>query len=524
MPALKGLYKQISILVVEFLRVFSINPDTMSLKVLERLRRSLPSTIGPFIFALEQQLHTQPTNEIADLLRSGQFELAAKQILEAPDKYSSLDRRSTIGALRKIDPTGAQILLSPTPNQFSSQPSVLHLVTNSLPHTQSGYTLRLHNILKGQKQIGIDARAVTRLNYPLNVGRLSSGELEIVDGVEYYRVFAGGGERDDRYRDRVCKLCKSIEVNVLHTTTNYANAVTTSSIADQLGIPWIYEVRGEPESTWLSKVPERLHTEARESDFYRFARDREILAARSASAVVVLSDVYREVLVERGIDREKIFVVPNGVSSEDIVRGNSFDKSEVRLSLGIPIPRTVIGIISSLVSYEGIDILIKASKLLPSDFDVLIIGDGEQRGDLERMAIECGVADRVRFVGQVPRDQVWKWYAALDVFVLPRDDKTVTRRVTPIKALQAQAYGIPVVASDLPAIREITGDIETYFPAGDINALANAIMEAIARDDDPAKRRQWAGLHEWAVIVGKYEEIYTTILSQVGECEVTGTL
>lgn len=524
MPALKGLYKQISILAVEFLRVFRINPDTASLKVLERLRRSLPNSLSPFIFALEQQLRTQPTNETADLLRSGQFRSAAKQILEAPDQYTSLDRRSAIGALRKIDPSGAQILLSPTPNQFSDRPSVLHLVTNSLPHTQSGYTLRSHNILKGQKQIGIDARAVTRLNYPLNVGRFSSGELEIVDGVEYYRIFAGGLERDDKYRDRVCKLCKSMEVNLLHTTTNYTNATMTSSIADQLGIPWIYEVRGEPESTWLSKLPERLHTVACESDFYRFARDREILAARSASAVVVLSDVYREVLVERGIEREKIFVVPNGVSSEDIVRGDAFDKSEVRLPLGIPDSRTTVGIISSLVSYEGVDILIKAAKLLPSDLDVLIIGEGEQRGDLERMAIECGVADRVRFVGQVPRDQVWKWYAALDVFVLPRHDKTVTRRVTPIKALQAQAYGVPVVASDLPAIREITGDIETYFPAGDVNALANAIMKTIARDDDPAKRRQWAELHEWEMIVRKYEKIYKTVLSQAGGGGVAGTL
>ncbi|OFT72730.1 hypothetical protein HMPREF3145_00900 [Corynebacterium sp. HMSC05C01] len=345
-----------------------------------------------------------------------------------------------------------------------------------------------------------------------------------MDGVEYYRIFAGGSERDDRYRERVSKLCKRMEVNLLHTTTSYSNAAMTSSIAEQLGVPWIYEVRGEPESTWLSKVPERLHEVASESDFYRFARDREILAARSASAVVVLSDVYREVLVERGIDREKVFVVPNGVSSDDVFRGNSFDKSEVRLSLGIPMRRTTIGIISSLVSYEGVDILIKAAKLLPSDFAFLIIGDGEQRGELERTAIECGVADRVHFIGQVPRDQVWKWYAALDVFVLPRHDKTVTRRVTPIKALQAQAYGIPVVASDLPAIREITGDIETYFPAGDVDALANAIMETIARDDCPAKRRQWAGLHEWKLIVRKYEEIYRKVLYPVERGEVTGKL
>lgn len=519
MVALKGLIKQFSILAVELLRVFRINPDTTSLKVLERIRRSLPSSFSSLIFGLEQRLLSQPSNEIADLLRSGQFGLAARLIIGAPDGYSSLDRRSTIGALRKVDPSSAQIQPSTTPVVPRGKPSVLHIVTNSLPHTQSGYTLRTHNILKGQQEIGIDVRAVTRLNYPLNVGRFSSGELEIVDGVEYFRIFAAGAKKDNTYRNRVSDLCKSAGVNLLHTTTNYMNAAMTSAIAAQLGLPWIYEVRGEPESTWLSKMPKHLHAQARESEFYRFAREHEILASRSASAVIVLSDVYRGILVERGVDPEKIFVVPNGVSAEDIMRGKSYNKSELRASLGLPTDRTVIGIISSLVSYEGIDVLIEAAKTLPTDLNILIVGEGEQRGDLERMAAARGVADRVHFVGQVPRDEVWKWYAVLDAFILPRHDESVTRRVTPIKALQAQAYGVPVIASDLPAIREITGNFETYFPAGDSDALAAVIVETVARNDDQVRRKHWAGLHEWRLIAQKYEAIYAKVLSSlIGPC------
>ena len=518
MVALKSLSKQLSILSIELLRVFRINPDTTSLKVLERIRRSLPSAFRPFIFGLEQRLLAQPSSEIADLLRSGQFSLAAGLITAAPNDYSSLDRRSTISALHKIDPSSAQIQLSTTPIVPPDNPFVLHVLTNSLPPTPSGYPLRTHNSLKGQQELGIKVRAVTRLNYPLNVGRFSSGELEKVDGVEYFRVFAAGAKKDDKYRNRVSELCKSTGVNLLHTTTNYLNAAMTSAIAAQLRIPWIYEVRGEPESTWLSKMPKQLHAQARESEFYRFARDREILASRSASAVIVLSDVYREILVERGVNREKIFVVPNGVSAEDIMRGKSYNKSELRASLGLPVDRTVIGIISSLVSYEGIDVLIGAAKTLPTDLDILIVGEGEQRRDLERMAAACGVADRVHFVGQVPRDEVWKWYAALDAFILPRHDQTVTRRVTPIKALQAQAYGVPVVASDLPAIREITGNLETYFPAGNADALSAAIIETVARNDDPVRRKHWAGLHEWKTIARKYEAIYARVLSSPTGC------
>ncbi len=64
----------------------------------------------------------------------------------------------------------------------------------------------------------------------------------------------------------------------------------------------------------------------------------------------------------------------------------------------------------------------------------------------------------------------------LEVFVVPRHDTLVCRAITPIKALSAQVIGVPVVASDLLALREVTGGVEIYAPAGQADALAAAIF------------------------------------------------
>ena len=65
---------------------------------------------------------------------------------------------------------------------------VLHLLTNSLPHTQSGYSLRTHNILIGLRDRGIDSVALTRTGYPVMVGKPLCADVDVVDGIEYRRT------------------------------------------------------------------------------------------------------------------------------------------------------------------------------------------------------------------------------------------------------------------------------------------------------------------------------------------------
>jgi glycosyltransferase involved in cell wall biosynthesis len=87
---------------------------------------------------------------------------------------------------------------------------------------------------------------------------------------------------------------------------------------------------------------------------------------------------------------------------------------------------------------------------------LLIVGDGPQRPALERLAARLGLDDgTVLFTGRVPHAQVRDFYAVLDVFAVPRTDERVCRLVTPLKPVEAMASGVPVLASDLPALGEL---------------------------------------------------------------------
>src|SRR5665647_3889957 len=66
--------------------------------------------------------------------------------------------------------------------------AAFHVLTNSLPHTQSGYALRSHAVLAAQAAVGIRVTAATRLGYPVSVGVLTARHRDTVEGVPYLRV------------------------------------------------------------------------------------------------------------------------------------------------------------------------------------------------------------------------------------------------------------------------------------------------------------------------------------------------
>lgn len=105
--------------------------------------------------------------------------------------------------------------------------------------------------------------------------------------------------------------------------------------------------------------------------------------------------------------------------------------------------------------------------------------------------------------------------AALDVMVVPRIDARVSRLVTPLKPVEAMALGTPVVASDLPALRELLADgrAGTLVPAGDAVSLADAVVR-LAKDDC-LREQQVKAAHEevlahrtWARNAQVYRDLY----------------
>ena len=127
------------------------------------------------------------------------------------------------------------------------------------------------------------------------------------------------------------------------------------------------------------------------------------------------------------------------------------------------------------------------------------------------------LGDAVTFTGRMHRSVVAGFRDALDLFVVPRLDREVTRTVAPLKPIEAMASGRPLVVSALPALIEVIGEAlevaGATVPAGDAHALA-ARIEAVA--DDAHLRRRLADLgrlraadRTWDAIGRTYAQMLT---------------
>ena len=364
--------------------------------------------------------------------------------------------------------------------EFTPVPGrVLHLLTNSLPHTASGYAQRSHSIMVAQREAGWDVLAVTRLGYPVQVGKFLAQASDVVDGVRYRRLLPARlaqtmDARLQQQAEELLQVALEFRPSVLHTTTHFVNGLVVRAVAQALGIPWVYEVRGQLADTWAAtRGPEAL-----DSEKYKLFQARETEVMQDADLVVTLGQAMKANMVAAGIPGEKIIIAPNAVGGAFLQQPR--DAAAARRELGLPEDGLYIGTVSSLVAYEGLDDLVRSFALLAPDFPqlrLLIVGDGVAGPALRKQVQGLGLADRAIFTGRVPRDQTPLYHQALDVFVVPRKDLDVTRAVTPLKPIEALASARPVVGSDLPALREIIDDGGNglLVPAASPDRLAHAI-------------------------------------------------
>ncbi|KQZ89858.1 hypothetical protein ASD62_11665 [Phycicoccus sp. Root563] len=427
-------------------------------------------------------------------------------------------------------PRGAVATLRHTHGSGVGTPRALHLLTNSLPWTQSGYALRSHSILRAQAGLGIAVEAVTRLGYPVNVGLPWAAGTDVVDGVPYHRLLPRRMSATPEGRlEQTAELLRfhveQFAPTVLHTTTHFPNALVAQAVAGAAGLPWVYEARGQLEKTWLASRPAGQREEGAASERFRLWHAKETEVALAADHVVVLSEVMRADLVERGVAPDRITVVPNAVDAS--LLDGAMTPREGRRALGLPEEGRWVGTVSSLVDYEGLDVLLQAVRTLRDqglDVRCAIAGDGVSRPALQQLASTLGLDDVVVMPGRVSRAEAARWHRALDVFVVPRRDTLVCRTVTPLKPIEAMAAGRPVVASDLPALAEIVTGPATGVGTGllatadDPSALAGRLHGLLADDalwhQLAAGGREFAATRTWQAMAARYRDIYETLGSR----------
>ena len=414
----------------------------------------------------------------------------AVQALDGASGWRSRRLRKTLRAeLDMLQP--GQLAIQGTMKGAPVPGRVLHIVTDALPSVSAGYTVRTQEIAVAQRAAGLDPHVVTRIGFPVTAGKVDGRHLVDVDGVPYHRLLPWimPGRMDAiaaRGLRRAARLVSEQRPAVVHAASNYSNALTAIALRDAFGLPYVYEVRGFWEDTWLSRHATTAGLES--SERYRLSRELEAHCMRSADLVVTLGEAMRDEIIDRGVDPGKIIIVPNGVSA-DFLQPLP-DGSALRAELGLAPGEFVAGLVSSLVAHEGIGTLLEAVKLLRdrgAPVRALIVGDGPEKAALERQAAALGI-DAI-FTGRVPLARVRDYHAVLDAFVVPRNPDRVCQLVTPLKPVEAMASGLPVVVSSVKALGEIIEDNVTGLQATprDPAALADRLQELL---DRPELRRE----------------------------------
>jgi glycosyltransferase involved in cell wall biosynthesis len=239
-----------------------------------------------------------------------------------------------------------------------------------------------------------------------------------------------------------------------------AKAQLKSALRTRRPVPLLRAIRGVQ---WLA-----THKHFRHGNWYRFRACEAIVPSRQQ-----LENTRRSNLLKRS----RIHVVPNGIDAE-LFRPRPVPDVRARLGLGNgPVFVTA----GRLSPDKGFHHALQALALADGDASsarIVVVGDGEERQRLERLARELGLDQRVTFAGAQPHEMVALYLAAADGFLFPTERDEASGLVL----LQAMACALPVAASKIGGLTEVLGESGEYgmlIPPGDVQALARAMRTLV---------------------------------------------
>lgn len=147
-----------------------------------------------------------------------------------------------------------------------------------------------------------------------------------------------------------------------------------------------------------------------------------------------------------------------------------------RLKEELGLKGSIIGFAGRIVKEKGLDTLIKACSEVKEEVSLLIIGRGEYKSELIRLAEELGINEKTRFVDVVKYSEIPKFLSLLDIFVLPSITTDRWKEQFGRVIIEAMACEVPVIGSSSGAIPEVIGDNGLIFRENDYIDLKNKIL------------------------------------------------
>jgi glycosyltransferase involved in cell wall biosynthesis len=223
------------------------------------------------------------------------------------------------------------------------------------------------------------------------------------------------------------------------------------------------------------KVVFEIHSLPREIKFYhRFLFSR-------VYKFVAISNGLKNDLIKLDIPDYKIFVDPDGVDLKTFQNIHK-SKEELRDKLDLPQDKKIILYTGHLYSWKGAHTLARASKHLPSKFVMVFVGGTE--GDLKKFTRFIGENKfkNVILLGYQKPEKIPYYLKAADILVLPNSgkEKISSHYTSPMKLFEYMASGVPIIASNLPSIKEVLDNKNAiFFESDNSEDLAEKIQKSL---------------------------------------------
>lgn len=363
-------------------------------------------------------------------------------------------------------------------------PNILYTAFDIVPSPKGASAHILHNL-----------RGLVNRGHAVHLITPNDGLLPPEDTIEGAQVTRIPQDLSQNFLARAVHFGRSVmahlALNPGYDVVHFRNIWDGFHIAQnkkKFGYKTLFEVNGLP------SIELKYHYPGMDAGLLSKIKEQEIATLHLADAVICPSNVTRDYIASLGLDRKRVAVIPNGVSPSDF----AFTPLPVRDGR-VP----VLLYVGTLADWQGLDIIVKAlPKILESQpVKLHIVGRGRsrQRKALAKQIRKLGLEEHVIVQPAVPHHEIPSLIAGADICVAPLalNDRNVTQGACPIKILEYMAAGRPLLASNMPIVRELVReDVDgLLFSPNDPEDLARQAVQLLKNMELSQRLAESAAAH-----------------------------
>jgi len=378
-------------------------------------------------------------------------------------------------------------------------PRVLYTAFDIVPSPKGASTHILHNI-----------RGLVNSQFDVHLLTPNDGVLLSEDTIEGAYITRISQDLTQNFLARATHFGKSVlthlTLNPNYDVVHFRNIWDGLFIAQnkkRFGYKTLFEVNGLP------SIELKYHYPGLDSGLLTKIKEQEIATLHLSDAITCPSNVTRDYIASLGLSRHRVTVIPNGVSPSDF-------SASLLPSRGGRVPTLLY--IGTLADWQGLEVVIKAlPKILekqPVQLRIVGRGRSRQRKFLTKQIRKFGVEGNVLVEAARPHHEIPLLIAEADICLAPLglNDRNVTQGACPIKVLEYMASSRPLIASNMPIVRELVReDVDALlFSPSDPEDLARQVLALL--NDFQLSQRLSASASERALTKFTWHEAQKKLL------------